>query len=368
MACQLPKLTDTDFVVDYCRKRKHSSSSSSTGSTGNSSPNSCSTSCSNTSSTSAHWKRSLSAADSTTLDVFLEKKRTLPAAFCPKQKNATRRFQPVRINESKAPKIPPVSRPLQHIPKPPPRNPESITNMQEYKEFRMLEWQKAQAAKFDGTMDEPPKKKRNNQDHYQPLFAISSSSVSRSTFFEHSFCFHPPLDRHFTLPSILFVMSPQLPKLTLEDLDVTYCRKRKFSQSSSTSSTSSSNTSNCSRHSPKKPHPVAAPASLDEYLVKKRTLPSTFCPKQRNATRRFQPEKINESKAPKIKYVPRPLQHTTQPPLVDQENHPNMMAYREYRQMEMQKAQDAKNNGGYEEPPTKKRTQKKRKEIWELDH
>ncbi|CAL2036158.1 unnamed protein product [Caenorhabditis brenneri] len=154
-------------------------------------------------------------------------------------------------------------------------------------------------------------------------------------------------------------MSPQLPKLTLEDLDVTYSGKRKFSQSSSTSSF---NSSNCSRH-PKKPHPVAAPASIDQYLVKKRTLPSTFCPKQRKATRRFQPEKINESRAPKQKYVPRPLQHTTQPSLVDQENHPNMMAYREYRQMEMQKAQDAKNNGGYEEPPAKKRTQKKRKEF-----
>ncbi|CAL2036151.1 unnamed protein product [Caenorhabditis brenneri] len=174
MAHQLPKLTEEDFVVDYSRKRKHSSTSSSNGSSAASSPGSSTTSCSDASSTSAHWKRTLPAATSASLDVFLEKKRTLPAAFCPKQKVATRRFQPSRINESKAPKIPSVPRPLQHIPKPPPRNPDSETNMEEYKEFRMLEWQKAQAAKLDGTHDEPPKKKRVQRKQHSE----SSSSTS----------------------------------------------------------------------------------------------------------------------------------------------------------------------------------------------
>ncbi|CAL2036156.1 unnamed protein product [Caenorhabditis brenneri] len=148
----LPKLTLEDLVVDYSRKRKLS----------NTSPTSCSSSSSGTSS-------STSCSDSAapnkknrpaTPEDFLLKKRTMPVNFCPKQRTPTSQYHPKIAKESQAPRIPTVPRPLQHIPKPPPRNPSSNSNMQEYKEFRMLERQKAQAAKLNEGLDEPPMKKR----------------------------------------------------------------------------------------------------------------------------------------------------------------------------------------------------------------
>ncbi|EGT35660.1 hypothetical protein CAEBREN_20537 [Caenorhabditis brenneri] len=148
----LPKLTDKDLEVCYSRKRKISVSS--TGSSGASSP------CSFSSSVSTSTDQSKKSHRATTSDDFLIKKRTAPSKFCPKPKAPTNRFQPAFIEEKKITKTPYVAKPLQHIPKPPPRNPESSTNMKEYKEFRMLEWQKAQAAKLDGPVDEPPMKKR----------------------------------------------------------------------------------------------------------------------------------------------------------------------------------------------------------------
>ncbi|EGT35679.1 hypothetical protein CAEBREN_14517 [Caenorhabditis brenneri] len=155
-------------------------------------------------------------------------------------------------------------------------------------------------------------------------------------------------------------MSYQLPKITDQDLEITYSRKKKSSSCSttSTSSTSSSNDSGISKRLP-----TATPV---DFMTKRRTMPSKFCPKAKPPTMQYQPLKINESKAPKIPYISRPLRHMPKMPLVDPEI--NMEAFRTYRKMEFEKAQAAKANGGYEEPPTKKRTQAKRKEFWELNH
>ncbi|CAL2037755.1 unnamed protein product [Caenorhabditis brenneri] len=159
-------------------------------------------------------------------------------------------------------------------------------------------------------------------------------------------------------------MSSVLPKLTVEDLQVTYSRKRKLSSSSTTSCSSSpsstSPSTSCSDSvAPKKKNQPAAP---EDFLLKKRTMPLRFCPKQRTPTSQYHPKNAKGSQAPRIPYVPRPLQHIPRRPLEDNKT---MQQYRAFRQLEMEKAQAAKANGDYEEPPTKKRTQAKRKEFWE---
>ncbi|CAL2036157.1 unnamed protein product [Caenorhabditis brenneri] len=172
----------------------------------------------------------------------------------------------------------------------------------------------------------------------------------------------------FTIPLYYSTMAHhQLPKLTDMDFEVDYSRKRKLSQSGSSTTSSNSSSSNCSTNSTglsKNSHP-ATPALQTDFLQRKRTNPAQFCPKAKAPTKRFQPKCVKESKAPKIAYVARPLEHITQRPLMALDNHPNMAEYRQYRQLEMEKAQAAKLTGAPEEPPRKKKAPLRRKEIWE---
>ncbi|EGT35669.1 hypothetical protein CAEBREN_23388 [Caenorhabditis brenneri] len=157
----------------------------------------------------------------------------------------------------------------------------------------------------------------------------------------------------------------QLPKLTALDFEVTY-----FGNSSSTSPTGSSaatSPSSSSSSSSKTTDRLAA-APDGHFLQKKRTQPIKYCPKQRTATKRFQPANSKDNKVPKVPYTARPLKHIVKRQLVEPENNPNMAQYRAYRQLEMQKAQAAKLTKGLEEPSMKKRAPLRRKEAWERNY
>ncbi|EGT35708.1 hypothetical protein CAEBREN_24955 [Caenorhabditis brenneri] len=157
MSHMLPKFTDEDFEVCYSRKRKHSSSSSSSGSSGTSSSGSSSSNCSANS--TGLSKNSRLATPALQTD-FLQRKRTNPAQFCPKAKAPTKQFQPKCVKESKAPKFAYVARPLEHITQRPLVALDNHPNMAEYRAYRELEMEKAQAAKLNGSLEEPPKKKK----------------------------------------------------------------------------------------------------------------------------------------------------------------------------------------------------------------